>query len=88
MMMITEKQRFVYAWLVLTCATISLLAVFQVYALEIFLVVMIIEFLALVELTHPASFSVSWRRNITVCIVICLIVFAIILYRHAVTVLS
>jgi len=80
-----DEKRFIYALMALPFITIVILAVLHVYSLEIFLVMMIIEFLALVEVTNPASFSDSWRRNISVSILICVIVFAIMLYRHVVT---
>jgi hypothetical protein len=86
-MIITQAQRFIYGLLVLTFVTISVLVLLSVFALEIFLVLFIIEFLVLVELTKPPLLNVAWRRNITAFIVICIIVFAIILYQRTLTVL-
>jgi len=86
-MIITETQRFVYSLLALTFVTIALLVVLNVYALEIFLVLIIIEFLVLVELTKPSMINMAWRKNITVFIVICVIVFAIILYQRTAMIL-
>ena len=85
--MITETQRFVYSLLALTFVTIAILVLLNVYALEIFLVLIIIEFLVLVELTKPSMINMAWRKNITVFIVICVIVFAIILYQRTATIL-
>ena len=87
-MIITETQRFVYILLALTLGTIIALVLLNVYAVEIFLVLLIIEFLVLVELTKPSMINAAWRRNITVFIVLCVIVFAIILYQRTVTILK
>jgi len=86
-MVITETQRFVYTLLTLTFATIAILVLLNVYALEIFLILLIIEFLVLVQLTKPSVIDLAWRRNITVFVVICVIVFVIILYQRTVTIL-
>ena len=87
-MIFTETQRFVYILLALTLGTITALVLLNVYAVEIFLVILIIEFLVLVELTKPSMINVAWRGNITVFIVLCVIVFAIILYQRTVTILK
>ena len=87
-MIITETQRFIYSLLALTFVTISVLVLLNVYALEIFLVLIIIEFLVLVELTKPSMINLSWRKNITIFVVICVIVFAIILYQRTASILS
>jgi len=86
-MIITETQRFVYSLLALTFVTIALLVLLNVYALEIFLILIIIEFLVLVELTTPSVITMAWRKNIAIFVVICVIVFAIILYQRTVTIL-
>ncbi|MGD0170539.1 MAG: hypothetical protein ABSB81_00200 [Halobacteriota archaeon] len=86
-MIITETQRFVYSLLALTFVTIALLVLLNVYALEIFLILIIIEFLVLVELTKPSVITMAWRKNIAIFVVICVIVFAIILYQRTVTIL-
>ena len=87
-MIITETQRFVYSLLALTFVTIALLVLLNVYALEIFLVLIIIEFLVLVELTKPSMINMAWRKNITIFVVVCVILFAIILYQRTVTILK
>ena len=86
-MILTETQRFVYLLVALTFVTIAILVVLNVYALEIFLVLIIVEFLVLIEMTKPSMINMAWRRNIVVFIVICVIVFAIILYQRTVTIL-
>ena len=87
-MIITETQRFVYSLLTLTFVTIALLVLLNVYALEIFLVLIIIEFLVLVELTKPSMINMAWRKNITIFVVVCVILFAIILYQRTATILK
>jgi len=87
-MIITETQRFVYSLLALTFVTIALLVLLHVYALEIFLILIIIEFLVLIELTKPSTITMAWRKNIAIFVIICVIVFAIILYQRTVTVLQ
>jgi hypothetical protein len=87
-MIITETQRFVYSLLVLTFFTIAILVLLNVYALEIFFILIIIEFLLLVELTKPSVIDIAWRKNIAVFVVICVIVYAIILYQRTVHVLQ
>ena len=84
-MVITEVQRFVFALLSLIFVTICVLVVLNVYALEIFLVLIIIEFLVLVELTKPSVINISWRKNTSIFVIICVIVFAIILYQRVST---
>jgi hypothetical protein len=59
----------------------------NVYALEIFLVLIIIEFLVLVELAKSPATNIAWRKNITFLIIVCVIVFAIILYQRTATIL-
>ena len=83
-MIITETQRFVYELLALTFVTIAILVLLNVYALEIFLMLIIIEFLVLVELTKPSVINLAWRRNIAIFVVICVIVFAILVYQRTV----
>jgi hypothetical protein len=87
-MIITETQRFVYSLLTLTFVTIALLVFLNVYALEIFLILIIIEFLMLVELTKPSVITMAWRKNIAIFVVICVIVFAIILYQRTAMILQ
>jgi len=87
-MIITETQRFVYSLLALTFGTIAVLALFYVYSIEIFLLLIMIEFLMLVEFTKPSVITLAWRRNITIIAVICVIVLAIILYQRTVSILG
>ena len=87
-MILTETQRFVYILLALTLGTITALVLLNVYAVEIFLVLLIIEFLVLVELTKPSVIDVAWRKNIVVFIVLYFIVFAVILYQRTAAILK
>ena len=84
----TEMQRFVYSLLALTFVTIAVLVLLNVLVLEIFLVLIIIEFLVLIELTKPPFLNIAWRKNIAIFVVICVIVFAIVLYQRTVTLLK
>ena len=86
-MVVSEAQRFVYSLLALTFVTIALLVLLNVYALEIFLALIIIEFLLLVEVTKPSVINIAWRKNIAIFVVICIIAFAIILYQRAMIIL-
>ena len=87
-MIFTESQRFVYILLALTLGTITTLVLLNIYAVEIFVILLIIEFLVLVELTKPSIINAAWRRNIVVFIVICVIMFAVILYQRTATILK
>jgi hypothetical protein len=61
-MVITETQRFVFSR-ALMLVTIALLVLLNVYALEIFLILIIIEFLVLVELTKPSVITIRGERT-------------------------
>jgi hypothetical protein len=87
-MIISESQRFVFYLITLIFVTILILMLLSVYALEIFLVLIVIEFLVLVELTKPSAISAAWRKNLTVFIIICVIAFAIILYQRTLVILK
>ena len=80
-----DEKRFIYALIALPLVSVVVFAVLHIYSPEIFVVALIIEFLTLVEIMDPASFSNSWRRNISLSMLVCLVVFAIILYSHALT---
>lgn len=84
-MITTEVLRFVLAFLLLTEITICVLVVLNVYALEVFLMLIMIESLLLVELTKPSVITISWRKNTSILVIICIIVFAIILYQRVTT---
>ncbi len=79
---LTQEQRFVYALLTLVFVTIFALIVLQVYTVQIFIVLLVIEFLGVIELTDP-RFRAGWRRNIVAFMVICLIVFVILIVQQA-----
>lgn len=80
----TESQRFVYSLFALTSVTSAILVLLNVYVLEIFLLLIIIEFLVLVELEKPYMINMAWRKTITLLVGICVVVFAIIVYRSTV----
>ena len=87
-MIIMQVQRFIYSLIAMIFTTIFLLALLNTYSIEIFVVLLIIEFLIAVELTEPFHFKASWRRNIAFIILFCIIVFSLIVYRHAVEILK
>ena len=81
-MIVTQVQRFVYSLIALIFMTIFLLVVLNIYSIEIFAVLLIIEFLIVVELTEPFHFKAKWRRNIIFFILVCIIIFSLIVYQH------
>jgi hypothetical protein len=68
----TETHR-LCTLLPLTFVTIALLVLLNVYALEIFLILIIVEFRVLVELTKPSVITMAWRKNISIFIIVCVI---------------
>lgn len=84
---ITEAQRFIYGLLALTFITLLILIIVlvHVFALEVFLALIIIEFLVLVELTKPPFLNHGRRKNITIFVIICMAVFSILIYQRAAT---
>ena len=81
-MIVTQVQRFVYSLIALIFTTIFLLVLINLYSVDIFLVLLIIEFLIMVELTEPFHFKAKWRRNIIFFILVCIIIISIIVYQH------
>jgi hypothetical protein len=86
-MIITQMQRFIYSLIALIFATIFLLVVLNVYSIEIFVVLLIIEFLIVVELTEPFHFKAAWRRNNIFVILACIIIFSLIVYQRVTQIL-
>ncbi len=80
-MIITQVQRFVYGMVALIFSTIFVMVLLNLYALDVFLLLMVIEFLVLVEVTKP-TFAASWRKNVTVVAIVCLIIFAAIVVQR------
>ena len=76
-------QKFVYSLFVLFLATILVLIVFNLYSFEVFAVVIIIEFLFVVQLTRPAQFHAQWRKNISYLILVCLFLLIFVIYLSA-----
>ncbi|MGA3359786.1 MAG: hypothetical protein ABSC87_06220 [Halobacteriota archaeon] len=73
-------QRFVYSLFVLFLVTILVLIVFSLYSLEIFAMVIIIEFLFVVQLTKPAHFHALWRKNISFFVLLSFILLILIIF--------
>lgn len=86
-MIVTQVQRFVYSLITLIFATIFLLVLLNIYSIEIFTVLLIVEFLIVVELTEPFHFQAKWRRNIIFFILVCIIIFSLIVYQHVIEIL-
>ncbi len=80
-MIVTKVQRFIYGLLALTFGTICVFVVLNVYSLEAFLMLIVIEFLVLAELTRPSFLHLGWRRNLTLVVAICIVIFFVIVYR-------
>ena len=87
-MIITQTQRFIYGLIVLTFFTVSVLAFLNVHALEIFVLLMFVEFLLLVELTKPSFVSLSWKKELTPLVVIGIVVFLVLLYQQTAVLLK
>ena len=87
-MIVTQVQRFVYSLIALIFITIFLLVLLNIYSIEIFFVLLIIEFLFVVELTEPFHFKAAWRRNIIFVIIFCIIVFSLIVYQRVIHILK
>jgi hypothetical protein len=81
-MPLTQGQRFIYILAVLLFITISALALLSLYSVEAFIILLIIEFLVVQQVTEPAYFKASWRRSIAFFIVLGVILFAIIVYQR------
>jgi hypothetical protein len=81
-MIVTQVQRFVYSLIALIFTTIFLLVLLNIYSIEIFVVLLIIEFLIVVELTEPFHFQAKWRKNNIFFILVCIIIFSLMVYQH------
>ncbi|MGB8371640.1 MAG: hypothetical protein WCE82_01735 [Halobacteriota archaeon] len=81
-MTLSDAQRFIYCLFGLAYFTIFVLVLLNVYALEIFLVLSIAEFFAVVQLTEPSFFRAAWRKHMNVLAAIYLIIFFIVMYRR------
>ncbi len=79
----TEGQKFVYALTGAIFFTIVLLMLTNTYALEVFLVILAVEFLIVSEVTKPFGFNASWRKNIAFFTGILLVVLAVIIFQRA-----
>ena len=86
-MKLTETQRFGYTLLFLFWLTIIVFVVLNFYAVDIFIVVLAIEFLLLTELTEPFNLQATWRKNIMFFIIACFMIFVILVYQRVVSVI-
>ncbi|MGP8010887.1 MAG: hypothetical protein ACLPI9_00175 [Halobacteriota archaeon] len=64
-MIITETQRFGYSLLALTVYCHSFCRA-EIYALDLLVLLIIIESLVLVDLTKLSMITIPWRKNISV----------------------
>lgn len=81
-MIITRAQRFAYMLATLVFVSIVTLVSLNFFAIDLFIVVLIVEFFIVLELTKPLNLAAAWRRNLPVFVALCLIVFAIIIYTR------
>jgi hypothetical protein len=77
---LTSAQRFVYTLTALVFLTILTLVLLNLYALDLFFILLVIEFLIAIELTRPHLLTVTWRKNLPFLVLFCVIIFAIIMY--------
>lgn len=80
-MHISEAQRFVYRSLLLLFATLVAFAVINLYAVDLFIMVLGVEFLALFEVTEASHFAPSWRKNIKFFIMLWVVVLVVIIFE-------
>ncbi len=81
-MKLTQTQRFAYTLIAVFFLTAVALTLLNVNALDIFLMLVIVEFLAVLELTQPQNTRALWRRNLPFFIALCVITFGVILYTR------
>jgi|GEM_PF-822390 hypothetical protein len=65
-------QKFVYTLFLVFLVTIFVFAFFNLYSIDVFALVIVIEFLCVVQLTRPSKFRAHWRTNINYFIMLCL----------------
>ena len=81
-MRFTETQRFGYTLLLVFWVTIVVFVILNFYAVDVFIVVLAIEFLLLAELTEPFHLRAAWRKNVKFFIIACFILFVILMYQR------
>lgn len=81
-MILTRAQRFAYTLTILVFASIVTLVSLNLFAFDLFFVLLIVSFFVVLELTTPVNLVVAWRRNLPVFVAFFLIVFAAIIYTR------
>ncbi|MGA7075038.1 MAG: hypothetical protein WBZ42_00600 [Halobacteriota archaeon] len=79
-MEITRAQRFAYVLTLLVFLTTLALVLLNVYALDAFLILLVIEFFIVTELTRPRFLAAAWRRHLPIFIMFCTILIGVIVY--------
>lgn len=77
---LTRAQRFAYTLTLLVFFTTLTMVLLNVYAIDVFLVLLVSEFLIVIELTRPLFLAAVWRKNLRFFIVFWVIVVVIIVY--------
>ena len=81
-------QQFTYSLLALVFATIVGLIILNIYALDVFVLLIIIEFLSLVEFTQRHQLRLTWRKNMSFFLLFCVIVLAILMFQRVTPLLN
>jgi hypothetical protein len=81
-MILTRAQRFAYTLTILVFASIVTLVSLNLFAFDLFFVLLIVSFFVVLELTTPVNLVVAWRRNLPVFVAFFLIAFAAIIYTR------
>lgn len=86
-MKLTETQRYGYILLLVFWLTIIVFVALNFYAVDVFIVVLAIEFLLLTELTEPFHLRAASRKNVRFFIIACFILLVILVYQRVVNVI-
>lgn len=76
----TRAQRFVYSLTLLVFLTAFIMVLLNMYALDVFFVLLVLEFFVAIELTRPLFLAAAWRKNLRYFILFWIIVMIIIVY--------
>jgi hypothetical protein len=80
--MLTQAQKFVYLLAGLSLGNIVVLILFNVYALNIFFILLYVEFFVLIEFTAPQHFKARWRNNLIFFILAGILIFSLFVYQQ------
>ncbi len=79
-MEVTRAQRFAYILTIFVFSTTFVMVLLNIYALDVFFVLLVVEFFIAIELTRPLFLAAVWRKNLSFFILFCIIIFVIIVY--------